>query len=158
MSSSWTTSWNCRCGTTSTWFSPTIPTFRFSACQLRLPRNEILRQYSIFDPFLLASFNAARNETPTNDVLAGAATLNTLNQPVQVRAQQLLPTGTIWNFAFQRAKILDEQRVFELTIRRLLRAQSFGFTQPLLRGRRNGIYEAADHDRAEPASPERVQH
>src|SRR5262245_31010279 len=41
---------------------------------IEVPRNNILRQYGIFDPTIFASFQATRQETPANDVLAGAAT------------------------------------------------------------------------------------
>ena len=97
------------------------------------PRNAILRQYSIFDPFLSASFNSARSETPTNDLLAGAAQLNTLNQPVQVRAQQTLPTGTIWNFSFNAAKF-STNSAFANFNPAITSGLNFGFQQPLLRG------------------------
>ena len=49
-------------------------------------RNAILRQYSIFDPLLQTSFQATRRKQPANDVLAGASTVSSLNQPLQVRA------------------------------------------------------------------------
>ena len=80
-----------------------------------------------------ASFNSARTQTPTNDVLAGAAQLNTLNQPVQVRAQQMLPTGTIWNFSFNAAKF-STNSAFANFNPAITSGLNFGFQQPLLRG------------------------
>jgi hypothetical protein len=71
---------------------------------IEAPRNNIMRQYSIFDPLLTSSFQATRSETPANDALAGAAALSSLNQPLQVRVSSLLPTGTTWNFGFNGTK------------------------------------------------------
>jgi len=98
------------------------------------PRNAILRNYSIFDPTLFASFNSARAQTPTNDALAGAATLNNLSQPLNVRAQQLLPTGTLWNFSFgtTKASTNNSFATFNPAINSNL---NFSLQQPLLRGR-----------------------
>lgn len=97
-------------------------------------RNAILRSYSIFDPNLTASFQSARTETPTNDVLAGAATLNQLNQPLQVRATQTLPTGTLWNFSFNATKA-STNSAFANFNPAITSGLNFGFQQPLLRGR-----------------------
>lgn len=63
---------------------------------IELPRNAILRSYSIFDPTFFTSFQATREQRPASDVLAGALVPSTLSQPFLVRAQQLLPTGTTW--------------------------------------------------------------
>jgi outer membrane protein TolC len=56
-------------------------------------RNNITRQYAIFDPVALASFNATRTKSPATDVLAGAATVQQLSQPAQFSYTQLLQTG-----------------------------------------------------------------
>ncbi len=98
------------------------------------PRNAILRSYGIFDPQLTASFFSRRTETPTNDVLAGAAALNQLNQPLQVNAQQLLPTGTLWNFTFNGTKS-STNSAFANFNPAITSNLNFGFEQPLLRGR-----------------------
>jgi outer membrane protein TolC len=101
---------------------------------VELPRNNILRQYSIFDPTILASFQATRRETPANDALAGAATVSSLNQPLQVRVQSMLPTGTTWNFGFNGAKSSNNS-AFQLYNPAINTDLAFGFTQPLLRNR-----------------------
>ena len=101
---------------------------------IELPRNNIMRQYSIFDPTILASFQATRRETPANDALAGAATVSSLNQPLQVRAQSLLPTGTTWNFGFNGSKTSNNS-AFQLYNPAINTDLAFGFTQPLLRNR-----------------------
>jgi outer membrane protein len=101
---------------------------------IEIPRNAILRGYSVFDPTVLASFQATRRETPTNDALAGAATLSQLNQPLQVRVQQVLPTGTLWNFGFNGNKTSNNS-AFQLFNPAINTDLSFGFSQPLLRNR-----------------------
>lgn len=97
-------------------------------------RNNILRQYSIFDPLIQTSFQATRRETPANDALAGAATVSSLNQPLQIRASSMLPTGTTWNFAFNGAKS-STNSAFQLYNPAINTDLAFGFTQPLLRNR-----------------------
>ncbi|HYO83682.1 MAG TPA: TolC family protein [Bryobacteraceae bacterium] len=101
---------------------------------VEIPRNAILRQYSIFDPQLQASFNATRRETPANDVLAGASTVSSLQQPLVVRAASLLPTGATWNFGFNGVKSSNNS-AFQLYNPAINTDFNFGFTQPLLRGR-----------------------
>ena len=101
---------------------------------IEVPRNNIMRQYSIFDPTVLASFQATRRETPANDALAGAATVSSLNQPLQFRVQSLLPTGTTWNFGFNGTKSSNNSQ-FQLYNPAINTDLSFGFTQPLLRNR-----------------------
>ena len=101
---------------------------------VEIPRNAILRQYSIFDPLMQASFQATRRETPANDVLAGATTVSSLNQPLIVRASQLLPTGTTWNFGFNGIKTSNNS-AFQLYNPAINTDFTFGFTQALLRGR-----------------------
>ncbi|MDZ4797628.1 MAG: TolC family protein [Bryobacteraceae bacterium] len=101
---------------------------------VEVPRNAILRSYSIFDPNLTASFQSARTETPTNDALAGAVNLNVLNQPLQVRATQLLPTGTLYNFGFNAAKSSTNSSFANFNPA-ITSGMNFNFEQPLLRGR-----------------------
>lgn len=97
-------------------------------------RNAILRNYSVFDPTLIASFNATRRLQPTNDVLAGAAISSTLNQPFSVRAQQMLPTGTIYNIGFDSTK-LSTNSSFALFNPAISSNFFVGLSQPLLRNR-----------------------
>lgn len=98
------------------------------------PRNAILRQYSIFDPTVIASFQATRRLTPANDALAGASTVSSLTQPLQLRVQSLLPTGTTWTFGFNGTKSSNNS-AFQLYNPAINTDLSFGFTQPLLRNR-----------------------
>ena len=101
---------------------------------IEIPRNAILRGYSIFDPTVVASFQATRRETPANDALAGASTVSSLNQPLQVRVQSLLPTGTTWNFGFNGQKSSNNS-AFQLYNPAINTDFNFGFSQPLLRNR-----------------------
>jgi outer membrane protein TolC len=101
---------------------------------VEVPRNEILRRYSIFDPLLQASFTSQRTKQPTNDVLAGAATLNSLSQPLRFGVSQMLPTGTTWNMSFLGTKSSTNSS-FSSYNPAITSALNFGFTQPLLRGR-----------------------
>ncbi|MBC8166384.1 MAG: TolC family protein [Bryobacteraceae bacterium] len=101
---------------------------------VEIPRNDILRQYSIFDPQLFASFTSARTEQPTNDVLAGATALNNLSQPLRIQANQLLPTGTIWNFSFNGVKT-STNNSFTTYNPAITTQLNFSLQQPLLRNR-----------------------
>src|SRR5713226_8241995 len=48
-------------------------------------RNAITRAFGVFDPFATASFSATRTKTPSNSLLAGASTLNSLTQPFSLQ-------------------------------------------------------------------------
>ena len=101
---------------------------------VEIPRNAIMRGYSIFDPSLIGSFNSTRRMTPTNDVVAGADVLNVLNQPSTFRYQQLLPTGTLYNVGFDVTKNATNSAA--ATFNPALNANmAFSISQPLLRGR-----------------------
>jgi outer membrane protein TolC len=101
---------------------------------VEIPRNAILRGYGIFDPLLRATFQSTRQKNPTNDLLAGAATLNSLSQPLSVTASQMLPTGTQWNFGFAATKT-STNNVFQTWNPAINTNLEFGFSQPLWRGR-----------------------
>lgn len=97
-------------------------------------RNNILRQYSLFDPTLLASFNSTRTSTPASDALAGAITQIQLQQPFQFRFQQLLPIGTTYSIGFNARKT-STNSAFALFNPALNADLNISFTQPLLRNR-----------------------
>jgi outer membrane protein TolC len=98
------------------------------------PRNAILRSYQIFDPVIRSSFQTTRQKSAPNDILAGAETLNTLNQPLQINATHLLPTGTEWTLGFSGSKS-SSNNVFQSWNPAISTNLQFGFSQPLLRGR-----------------------
>jgi len=97
-------------------------------------RNAITRAFAPFDPVATASFRSTRAESPTNDALAGAATLNQLNQPFNLNYQQTLDTGTQYSVGFNANKSSTNSAFanFNPAINSGLTAN---FTQPLLRNR-----------------------
>ena len=97
-------------------------------------RNAITRAFSAFDPTATASFRSTRAENPTNDALAGAATLNQLTQPFALNYQQTLDTGTQYNIGFNANKSSTNSSFanFNPAITSGLNAN---FIQPLLRNR-----------------------
>jgi outer membrane protein TolC len=101
---------------------------------LEMPRNNILRAYRPFDPLLTGSFQNRRTKTPSNDVLAGAATLVQLNQPVQVAYQQTLPSGTQYTATFNASKVSTNSG-FQNYNPSLTSNLGINFSQPLLRNR-----------------------
>ncbi|MEJ7606499.1 MAG: TolC family protein [Bryobacteraceae bacterium] len=104
---------------------------------IELPRNNILRQYSIFDPLAIASFTATRRQSPTSTSVEGADVLNQLSQPFQLRATQLLPTGTTYNVNFDTLKTSNNNQLAFINPA-INSGLNFNVSQPLLRGR--GMY------------------
>ncbi len=97
-------------------------------------QNAITRAFAPFDSNFFASFNSTRSKTPSNDVLAGARTLSTLNQPATFRYTQLLPTGTQYNVSFSGSKFTTSSG-FQNYNPALTANLAVNFTQPLLRNR-----------------------
>jgi len=97
-------------------------------------RNAILRGYSVFDPLVVARFNATRTETPANDVLAGAASLNSLSQPLSVQWTQTLSSGAQYNVGFSSLKSSTNSS-FQLFNPAISTNFNANFSQPLLRNR-----------------------
>jgi outer membrane protein len=107
---------------------------------IEAPRNQILRQYSIFDPFLQTGFSATRRETPAvsrfvgNEAQFGADVLSALSQPFTMRVQQMLPTGTTYTVGFDatRSTNTGERSIANPGINSNL---NLSFSQPLMRNR-----------------------
>lgn len=97
-------------------------------------RNAITRAFAPFDPTAFASFRSTRARNPTNDALAGAATLNQLTQPFQVNYQQTLETGTQYTVGYNAAKN-STNSAFANFNPAITSGLNFNFTQPLLRNR-----------------------
>jgi outer membrane protein len=100
-------------------------------------RDAITRAFGIFDPLATASFSATRTETPSNSLLQGATTLNTLSQPFALGFQQTLETGTQYAITFNDFKSSTNSS-FSTFNPQLSSSINFAVTQPLLRGR--GIF------------------
>jgi outer membrane protein TolC len=101
---------------------------------LEVPRNAIMRSFSIFDPNLFASFTTTRTQTPASDALAGASAVNSLNQPTLFRYSQVLPTGTLYTGQFTAGKSSSNSS-FSLFNPSLNAGLNLRLEQPLLRGR-----------------------
>lgn len=101
-------------------------------------KNAILRAFSAFDPSLAATFRNTRTKTATSDVLSGAATLNTLQQPANFTYAQTLETGTSYTVGFNASKTSTNNQ-FATFNPALNASMAFGVTQPLLRNRGSAV-------------------
>ena len=97
-------------------------------------KNAIVRAYASFDPTAFASFSSTRTNSPTTEVLQGAQTLSTLNQPYNFSYQQRLESGTLYTVGFSGAKSATNSQfaTFNPSITSNL---NVSFQQPLLRNR-----------------------
>ncbi|MFB3828756.1 MAG: TolC family protein [Bryobacteraceae bacterium] len=98
------------------------------------PKNAILRAFGAFDPIFQGTFNNQRQKTPSNDALAGASTLVTLNQPANFSYQQTLPTGVQYTASYNFNKTSTNSG-FQNFNPALTSNMGLRFTQPLLRNR-----------------------
>ncbi len=101
---------------------------------IEVPKNAIQRAFAIFDPLLTSNFNATRAKTPATNQLQGADVVSQLNQPLNSRLQQLLPTSTtvFTQFNWSKLSTNDQFAIFNPAYTTTLQ---MGFTQPLWRGR-----------------------
>jgi outer membrane protein len=108
---------------------------------IEIPRNNITRTFSVFDPTLLTRFQATRSLTPTTDALQGAATLSTLNQPFTVGYNQFLDTGAqvSVNYLGSRFATNNSFAQFNPAFNSNL---GMAISQPLLRGRGRDVNRA----------------
>lgn len=97
-------------------------------------QDAITRAFGQFDPTATASFQATRTLSETTNATQGAATLNTLSQPLTFGVTQTLPTGTQYNVSFSDFKT-SSNSLFATVNPAYNSALSFNVTQPLLRGR-----------------------
>jgi outer membrane protein len=101
--------------------------------QVETAQNAITRAASLFDPLLIARFNASRSSTPTDNTLAGAAVLSQLNQPLNINYTHTMETGTQLNFGFTGTKT-SNNNAFQFLNPNLSSSLGFNVTQPLIRG------------------------
>lgn len=101
---------------------------------LEFPKNAIQRAFSIFDPFITSTFGSTRANTPTSNSLEGADVLSNLNQPFNVRYQQLTPLSTqiFSNVNWVKTSSNNSFQLYNPSFQNTLQ---LGFTQPLLRNR-----------------------
>jgi outer membrane protein TolC len=101
---------------------------------LEVPRNAITRAFQIFDPNFTARFSSTRSTTPTTDLIAGAAVLSNLNQPLNLNWQQFTPFGMQVTAGYSASK-LSTNNTFQNFNPAYGSNLNVGFTQNLLRGR-----------------------
>jgi len=110
------------------------PDIQIQKVSVEIQKNAITRAFGTFDPTITASFNSTRTKSQTGDVLAGATTLNQLSQPFNLSFTQRLSYSTQLTANFSTSKT-STNSTFQ-NFNPLYSSQvSFGFTQPLLRGR-----------------------
>ena len=102
-----------------------------------LAQNAIQRAFAPFDPAFLGTFNSSRANTPSNDVLAGASIVSSLNQRANFTYNQMLENGTQYNVGFVGIKSASNSTFTNFNPSLQTNLQ-FNVTQPLLRNR--GIY------------------
>jgi outer membrane protein len=97
-------------------------------------QDAITRAFGQFDPTATASFQAIRTKSETTNATQGAATLNTLSQPLTFGVAQTLETGTQYNVSFSDFKT-SSNSLFATVNPAYNSTLSFSVSQPLLRGR-----------------------
>jgi outer membrane protein len=113
------------------------PDIAVQKLNLEFNRDAITRAFGVFDPIATASFSDTRTQTPSNSLLQGATTLNTLSQPFALGFQQTLETGTQYTINFNDLKS-SSNNAFSTFNPQLSSNLNFTVIQPLLRGR--GIF------------------
>lgn len=101
---------------------------------IEVPKNAIQRAFAVFDPLLTSNFNATRSNTPATNQLQGASVVSQLNQPLNTRFQQLLPTSTTVFSQLNWSKLSTNDQ-FALFNPAYTTTWQMGFTQPLWRNR-----------------------
>ena len=94
----------------------------------------ITRGLGIFDPLATASFSTLRTISATTSAVNGAATLDSLSQPLSLGVQQLLPSGATYFINYSDFKSSTNSE-FATINPSYTSALNFSFNQPLLRGR-----------------------
>jgi outer membrane protein TolC len=105
---------------------------------LEVPKNAITRSFSIFDPTFTGRFASTRTQTPTTDVLAGAAVLSNLNQPLNLNWSQFTPIGMTFTASYNASK-LSTNNTFQNFNPAYGSNLNVGFTQNLWRGRDQNV-------------------
>jgi outer membrane protein TolC len=110
------------------------PNVSIQKLTVALSDDAITRGLGIFDPLATASFSATRTLTGTTSATNGAATLNSLSQPLSFGVQQLLPTGATYSVNYSDLKYSTNSE-FATINPAYASGLIFNFSQPLLRGR-----------------------
>ncbi|MGA3186599.1 MAG: TolC family protein [Bryobacteraceae bacterium] len=94
----------------------------------------ITRALGMFDPLATASFSTTRSLTGSTSAVSGAATINSLSQPLNLGVQQLIPTGATYSIGYSDFKSSTNSE-FATINPSYASSLLFSFSQPLLRGR-----------------------
>jgi outer membrane protein TolC len=101
---------------------------------VEIPRNDILRSHSIFDPIIRSAFSFTHAQNPAQDVLAGGQVIDTLRIPFNINGSKLLSTGTLFTAGYDGARFRTNSA--NQTINPSFNSSlNVRFEQPLLRGR-----------------------
>ncbi len=98
------------------------------------PKNAIMRAMGTWDPLASAQFSSVRSTSASVSALAGANTINSLNQPASFNYSQVLSTGAQYTVGFAADKTTTNS-AFATLNPALSAGLSFNVSQPLLRGR-----------------------
>lgn len=110
------------------------PNVSIQRLNLVVSEDAITRSLGIFDPLATASFSATRTFSGSTTAVNGAATLDSLSQPLNLGIQQLLPTGAIYSVNYSDLKF-STNSAFATVNPAYSSGLTFSFSQPLLRGR-----------------------
>lgn len=114
------------------------PNVSIQRLSVAIANDAITRAFGIFDSLATASFSATRTLSGTTSAVNGAATLNSLSQPLNLGVQQLLPTGATYSVSYSDFKS-STNSAFATVNPSYTSGLIFNFTQPLLRGRGSAI-------------------
>ncbi len=101
---------------------------------VEVPKNNIERAFSIFDPAFVGSFTATREKQAATNATQGGNILNNLNQRANFSYVQTFGTGTQFTMGFNGTKS-SSNNAFATYIPSIGTSMSFGMAQPLLRNR-----------------------
>jgi outer membrane protein len=102
--------------------------------QIEYPKNSIQRAFAVFDPLLSSSFGATRAKSAATNQLQGASVVSSLSQPFGLNVSEVLPTGTQVSAGLTTQKT-STNNSFYFYNPAYSTTMTFGFSQPLLRGR-----------------------
>jgi len=101
-------------------------------------QNAIQRAFAPFDPAFVGTFNTSRSNTPSNDLLAGAAVVSNLSQRANFTYNQTMESGMLYSVGFVGNKTANNSSFTNFNPSLQANLQ-FNITQPLLRNRGNYV-------------------
>jgi outer membrane protein len=110
------------------------PNVSIQRLNVAISDDAITRAFGIFDPTASASFTTTRSLSGTTSAVSGGTTINSLLQPLNFGAQQLLPSGATYSINYSDFKSSTNSS-FATINPSYSSGLVFNFSQPLLRGR-----------------------